>query len=58
MGFLKDQTGNFDSGLLHIAVVCNIAAFATMCIHHDKELEQQPIVDNTAPELGNVAEIV
>ncbi len=37
MGWLRDLTGNYDSGLLHIAVVCNIAAFAIMCIDHPKE---------------------
>lgn len=58
MGRLRDLTGNFDSGLLGIAVVCNIAAFAILCIHHDKELEQTPITDDTAPEPGKVAEIV
>ncbi len=58
MGRLRDLTGNFDSGLLAIAAVCNIAAFAILCIHHDKELEQQPILDDTAPAPGNVAEIV
>lgn len=57
MGFLRDQTGNFDSGLLHIAAVCNIAAFAILCIHHPKEMEQQPIIDDTPPEPGNVAEV-
>ena len=42
MGRLKDLTGNFDSGLLHIAVVCNIAAFALLCMKHDTELEKLP----------------
>jgi MFS transporter, ACS family, tartrate transporter len=58
MGWLRDLTGSYDSGLLAIAAVCNVAAFATLCIHHDKELEQTPILDNTAPAPGNVAEIV
>ena len=42
MGRLKDLTGNFDSGLLHIAVGCNIAAFALLCMKHDTELEKLP----------------
>jgi hypothetical protein len=50
--------GAIDSGLLAITAVCNVAAFATLCIHHDKELEQAPILDDTAPTPGNVAEIV
>jgi MFS transporter, ACS family, tartrate transporter len=58
MGWLRDLTGNFDSGLLVIAAVCNVAAFATLCIHHDKELEETPTTDDTAPEPGRVAEIV
>ena len=58
MGRLRDLTGNFDSGLLYIAVVCNIAAFAMLCIHHDKEMEQAPIVDEPVVEPGTVAEIV
>jgi D-galactonate transporter len=58
MGWLRDLTGSYDSGLLAIAAVCNLAAFATLCIHHDKELEQAPIVDYTPPAPGNVAEIV
>jgi hypothetical protein len=35
-----------------------VAAFATLCIHHDKEMEQPPILDETIPTPGNVAEIV
>jgi ACS family tartrate transporter-like MFS transporter len=58
MGWLRDVTGSYDSGLLAIAAVCNLSAFATLCIHHDKELEQTPILDDTAPMPGNVAEIV
>jgi len=58
MGWLKDATGNYDSGLLHIAVVCNIAAFAIMCIEHPKEAVAEPIIDDVVPEPGNVAEIV
>jgi ACS family tartrate transporter-like MFS transporter len=58
MGWLRDLTGSYDSGLLVIAAICNISAFATLCIHHDRESEQLPIVDDTAPALGNVAEIV
>ena len=58
MGWLRDLTGSFDSGLLVIAAVCNVAALATLCIHHDKELEQAPITDDTPPVPGRVAEIV
>ena len=58
MGWLRDLTGSYDSGLLAIAAVCNVAAFATLCIHHDKELEQAPILDDTPPAPGNVAGIV
>lgn len=58
MGWLRDLTGSFDSGLLVIAAVCNVAAFATLCIHHDKELEQAPIVDDTPPVPGKVAEVI
>jgi MFS transporter, ACS family, tartrate transporter len=58
MGWLHDLTGSYDSGLLVIAAVCNAAAFATLCIHHDKELEQAPIIDDTPPMPGKVAEIV
>jgi hypothetical protein len=43
---------------LAVAAVCNVAAFATLCIHHDKEMEQAPILDETIPTPGNVAEIV
>jgi hypothetical protein len=46
------------SGLLVIAAVCNAAAFAMLCIHHDKELEQPLIIDDTPPVPGKVAEIV
>ena len=60
MGWLRDTTGSFDSGLLVIAAVCNVAAFATLCIHHDKEMELAPTLDDTTPVPvpGNVAEIV
>ncbi len=58
MGWLRDLTGSYDSGLLMIAAVCNVSAFATLCIHHDREGEQAPILDNTTPALGNVAEVV
>jgi len=58
MGWLRDLTGSYDSGLLAIAAVCNVAAFATLSIHHDKEMEQAPILDETIPLPGNVAEIV
>ncbi len=58
MGWLRDISGNFDSGLLMIAVVCNIAAFAILCIHHDKEAELPPILEEPQVEPGRVAEIV
>jgi MFS transporter, ACS family, tartrate transporter len=58
MGWLRDISGNFDSGLLMIAVVCNIAAFAILCIHHDKEAELPPIIDEPHADPGKVAEIV
>ena len=58
MGWLRDISGNFDSGLLMIAVVCNIAAFAILCIHHDKEAELPPILDEPHADPGKVAEIV
>jgi len=58
MGWLRDLTGSYDSGLLAIAAVCNVAAFAILCIHHDKEMEQAPILEDTIPAPGNVAEIV
>lgn len=58
MGWLRDISGNFDSGLLMIAVVCNIAAFAILCIHHDKEAELPPILDEPHADPGRVAEIV
>jgi cyanate permease len=44
MGFIKDLTGSFDGGLLVIAGVSLIAGIATLCIHHDHELEQRPEV--------------
>ncbi len=52
------MTGNFDSGLLVIAAVCNVAAFTTLCIRHDKELELSPETEDTPPLPGNVANIV
>jgi cyanate permease len=55
MGWLRDLTGSYDSGLLVIAAICNVAAFATLSIHHNKEMEQAPILDDTAPAPGNVA---
>jgi MFS transporter, ACS family, tartrate transporter len=58
MGWLRDISGNFDSGLLMIAVVCNVAAFAILCIHHDKEAELPPIIDEPHADPGKVAEIV
>ena len=57
MGWLRDLTGSFDSGLLLIAVVSNIAAFAILSIHHDKEIEQVPILDDVVPEMEKVAEV-
>ncbi len=40
MGFIKDATGSFDGGLLVIAAICLISGIATLCIHHDTELEK------------------
>jgi sugar phosphate permease len=40
MGWIKDTTGSFDGGLLVIAGVSLISGIATLCIHHDSELEQ------------------
>jgi hypothetical protein len=57
-GLAGDLTGNFDSGLVVIAAVRNVSAFATLCIHHETELEQTPITDDTPPMPGEVAEIV
>ena len=54
MGWLRDMTGSFDSGLLVIAAVCNVAAFATLCIHHDKELELTPLTDDPPPLPSNI----
>ena len=58
VGWLRDLTGSYDSGLLVIAAVCNVAAFATLCIRHDREMEQAPLLNDTVPAPGNVAEIV
>lgn len=58
MGWLRDLSGTFDSGLLMIAGVCNIAAVAILCIHHDKEAELPPILDEPRADPGRVAEIV
>ena len=58
MGWLRDTTGSFDSGLLVIAAVCNVAAFTTLCIRHDKELELVPETEDRPPLVGNVANII
>jgi predicted MFS family arabinose efflux permease len=58
MGRLRDATGSFDSGLLVIAAVCNVAAFTTLCIRHDKELELVPATEDQPPLVGNVANII
>lgn len=42
MGFIKDATGSFDGGLLVIGGVCIISSIATLCVHHDTELERHP----------------
>jgi D-galactonate transporter len=42
MGWIRDATGSFDGGLLVIGVICIISGIATLCMHHDKELEQHP----------------
>lgn len=39
IGWIKDVTGSFDGGLLLIGCVCAIAGIATLCVHHDRELE-------------------
>jgi ACS family tartrate transporter-like MFS transporter len=44
MGFIKDATGSFDGGLLVIAAVSLISGIATLCIHHEPELERRPMV--------------
>lgn len=41
IGWIKDVTGSFDGGLLLIGCVCAIAGIATLCVHHDRELEGQ-----------------
>ena len=56
MGFLRDLTGSYDTGLLVIAAICNVAAFTTMCIKHENAVEQAPMEDDASP--GKVAEIV
>ena len=58
MGWMRDMTGNFDSGLLMIAAVSNVAAFAILCIHHDKESEAPPILSEPDASPGQVAEII
>jgi D-galactonate transporter len=42
MGFIRDTTGSFDGGLLVIAAVCLVSGIATLCIHHDADLERAP----------------
>jgi len=39
MGWIKDTTGSFDGGLLVIGCICIVGAIATLCIHHERELE-------------------
>jgi MFS transporter, ACS family, tartrate transporter len=40
MGWIKDTTGSFDGGLLVIAAICLVSGIATLCIHHDSDLER------------------
>jgi predicted MFS family arabinose efflux permease len=40
MGWIKDRTGSFDSGLLVIGCVCILGSIAILCMHHDQELER------------------
>ena len=40
MGWIKDTTGSFDGGLLVIAAICLVSGIATLCIHHDTDLER------------------
>jgi D-galactonate transporter len=40
MGWIKDATGSFDGGLLVIGAVCLISSIATLCVHHDRDLEE------------------
>jgi len=42
MGWIKDTTGSFDGGLLVIGCICIVGAIATLCIHHEQELEHHP----------------
>jgi ACS family tartrate transporter-like MFS transporter len=42
MGWIKDATGSFDGGLLVIGCICLVGAIATLCIHHERELEHHP----------------
>jgi D-galactonate transporter len=50
MGFIKDATGSFDGGLLVIAAVCLVSGIATLCIHHDAELEKSQVHGQIAAE--------
>jgi sugar phosphate permease len=42
MGWIKDATGSFDGGLLVISGICLISSIATLCVSHDRTLEQHP----------------
>jgi D-galactonate transporter len=44
MAFIKDMSGSFDGGLLVIAAVSLVSGIATLCIHHDPELERHPVM--------------
>ena len=50
--------GGFSNMLSRKKKLQLVAALATLCIHHEKELEQTPITDDTPPVPGRVAEIV
>ncbi len=51
MGWIKDATGSFDSGLLVIASVCIGSAIAILCISHDPALERRPEDDRSTEDL-------
>ena len=59
MGWLRDLTGSLRQRAACRSPRCATwPHLATLCIHHDKELEQTPIPDDREPVPGGVAEIV
>ncbi len=42
MGYIKDQTGSFDGGLLCLAAFGAMAMVIVLVLNHDKELERAP----------------